>query len=109
MQIQGRGRVSGTQLLLEQRQTEVRIRELRAALQHAGLILSQLGAALAASPESTVFGNAPPPLGDIPLRLLHSRGFDWNSIPDKVQLAQKIQELRDLQDHLEQIALRLSR
>ena len=92
------------QLLLEHEETEARIAELRAALQHAGKILAGLGAALAASPETTTFANAPPPLGHMPLRLMHSRAFDWNSIPDRTTVAQKIQDLRALQERLLEIA-----
>lgn len=91
------------QLLLEQEETKARIAELRTALQHAGKILAGLGAALAASPESTTFANAPPPLGHMPLHLMHSRTFDWNSIPDRTTVAQKIQDLRALHERLQEI------
>jgi hypothetical protein len=97
------------QLLLEQEETNSRVRELRSALQHAGKILAGLGAALAASPESTTFANAPPPLGHMPLQLMHSRAFDWNSIPDRVTLAQKIQDLRTLQERLQEIGRLLAK
>lgn len=91
------------QLLLEHEETTTRIAELRSALQHAGKVLAGLGAALAASPETTTFANAPPPLGHMPLHLMHSRAFDWNAIPDRVALAQKIQELRALQERLQEL------
>jgi hypothetical protein len=97
------------QLLLEQEETGARIQELRSALQHAGRILGALGNALAGSPESTTFANAPPPLGHMPLQLMHSKAFDWNSIPDKTAVAQKIQELRDLHEKLADIQQRLKR
>lgn len=91
------------QLLLEHEETTAQIAELRSALQHAGKVLAGLGAALAASPETTTFANAPPPLGHMPLHLMHSRAFDWNSIPDRVALAQKIQQLRTLQERLQEV------
>jgi hypothetical protein len=91
------------QLLLEHEEATTQIAELRAALQHAGKVLAGLGAALAASPETTTFANAPPPLGHMPLHLMHSRAFDWNSIPDRVALAQKIQQLRTLQERLQDL------
>jgi hypothetical protein len=97
------------QLLLEQEETEAQIRELRSALQHAGRILAALGNALAGSPESTTFANAPPPLGHMPLQLMHSKAFDWNSIPEKATVAQKIQDLRDLHEKLADIQQRLKR
>jgi hypothetical protein len=97
------------QLLLEQETTEDRLRELRAALQHAGRILAALGNALAASPEAIAFANAPPPLGHMPLQLMHGKAFDWNSIPDKMVIAQKIQDLRDLQDRLAELQRKLRR
>lgn len=94
-------------LLLEQEETEAGIRELRAALQHAGRILVALGNALAASPENTTFANAPPPLGHMPLQLMHSKAFDWNSIPDRAVVAQKIQDLRALHEKLADIQRKL--
>lgn len=97
------------QLLLEEEETQAHIVELRAALQHAGQILAAVGQALAASPETTTFANAPPPLGHMPLSLMHSKAFDWNSIPEKGVLAQKIQDLRDLQDKLVDVKRRLKR
>jgi hypothetical protein len=97
------------QLLLEQEETGAQILELRSALQHAGRILSALGNALAGSPESTTFANAPPPLGHMPLQLMHTKAFDWNSIPDKATVAQKIQNLRDLHEKLADIQQRLKR
>ena len=97
------------QLLLEQEETETQIRELRSALQHAGRILAAIGDALARSPESTTFANAPPPLGHMPLQLMHSKPFDWNSIPDKTAVAQKIQALRELHEKLADIQRRLKR
>ena len=97
------------QLLLEQEETGAQIHELRSALQHAGRILGALGNALSGSPESTTFANAPPPLGHMPLQLMHSKAFDWNSIPDKGAVAQKIQDLRDLHEKLADIQQRLKR
>jgi len=97
------------QLLLELEETEAQIRELRSALQHAGKILAGLGAALAESPERTTFANAPPPLGHMPLQLMHAKAFDWNSIPDKITLAQKIQQLRGMQEKVAEIQQRLKR
>lgn len=94
-------------LLLEQEETGAQINELREALQHAGKILSAIGTALAGSPESTTFANAPPPLGHMPLHLIHSKAFDWNSIPDKASIAQKIQDLRALQEKLVDLQQRL--
>lgn len=94
-------------LLLEQEETEAQIGDLRAALQHAGRILVGLGNALAASPENTTFANAPPPLGHMPLQLMHSKAFDWNSIPDRAVLAQKIQDLRGLHEKLAETRRRL--
>jgi len=94
-------------LLLEQEETGTQIRELRSALQHAGKILAAMGSALAASPEDTTFANAPPPLGHMPLHLMHSKAFDWNSIPDKAGIAQKIQQLRGLQEKLADLQRRL--
>lgn len=94
-------------LLLEQEETEAGIRELRSALQHAGRILIGLGNTLAASPESTTFANAPPPLGHMPLQLMHSKAFDWNSIPDRAVVAQKIQDLRELHEKLADIQRKL--
>jgi hypothetical protein len=91
------------QLLLEQEETETRVRELRSALQHAGKILACLGNCVAAAPETTTFANAPAPLGHMPLQLMHSKAFDWNSIPDRVTLAQKIQDLRALQERLVEV------
>lgn len=79
---------------LELEQVEASIRELRAALRHAGQILAGLGASLASAPENTTFANAPPPLGNMPMSLVNSRPYDWNSIPDKMVIAQKVQELR---------------
>ena len=97
------------QLLLEQEETGAQIHELRSALQHAGRILGALGNALSGSPESTTFANAPAPLGHMPLQLMHGKTFEWNSIPDKAAVAQKIQDLRDLQDKLTQLQRRLRR
>ncbi len=102
MDRQERGR-----LLLELEETASRIRELRAALQHAGKILSALGAVLAEAPEDTTFANAPPPLGHMPMHLMHGRAFDWNSIPDKASLAQRIQDLRALYERLEAVQKQL--
>jgi hypothetical protein len=95
------------QLLLEQEETTAQINELRAALQHAGKILSAIGGSLAGSPEDTTFANAPPPLGHMPLHLMHSKAFDWNSIPDKAAIAQKIQDLRALHEKLADLQRRL--
>ena len=97
------------QLLLEQEETEAQIVELRSALQHAGRILAALGNMLADAPERTAFANAPGPLGHMPLQLMHGKTFEWNSIPDKIAVAQKIQDLRDLQDKLTQLQRRLRR
>jgi hypothetical protein len=94
-------------LLLEQEETGTQIGELRAALQHAGKILSAIGTALANSPEATTFANAPPPLGHMPLHLMHSKAFDWNSIPDKASIAQKIQDLRALHEKLADVQRQL--
>ena len=105
----GMDRQERAQLLLEQEETGTRIQELRAALQHAGKILAALGNSVAASPETTTFANAPPPLGHMPLNLMHSRAFDWNSIPDKSVVAQKIQDLRELQEKLADVQRRLRR
>lgn len=94
-------------LLLDLEETANRIRELRAALQHVGKILSALGSVLAEAPENTTFANAPPPLGHMPMRLMHGQAFDWNSIPDKASLAQRIQDLRALYEHLEAVQKQL--
>lgn len=102
-------RQARAQLLLEQEETATQIRELRSALQHAGKILAALGTTLARAPEATTFANAPLPLGHMPLHLMHSKAFDWNSIPDKTALAQKIQTLRELQEKLEDISRRLKK
>jgi hypothetical protein len=77
-------------------------------LQRAGSILGALGSMLAEAPENTAFANAPPPLGHMPLHLMHTKVFDWNSIPDKVVLAQKIQDLRGLHERLQQLERRLA-
>jgi len=97
------------QLLLGLEEIEAHIRELRSALQHAGKILAGLGTALAESPEKTTFANAPPPLGHMPLQLMHAKAFDWNSIPDKITLAQKIQNLRGMHEKLAEIQKKLKR
>lgn len=94
-------------LLLEQEETGAQIGELRTALQHAGKILASIGSALAHSPEDTTFANAPAPLGHMPLRLMHSKAFDWNSIPDKTSIAQRIQDLRGLHEKLADLQRRL--
>jgi hypothetical protein len=93
--------------LLELEEVEARIHELRDALRHAGQILAALGASLSSSPESTTFANAPPPLGHMPLQLMHSRAYDWNSIPDKATVAQKIQDLRELHERRAALHARL--
>lgn len=94
-------------LLLDLEETAGRIRELRAALQHAGKILTALGTVLADAPENTTFANAPPPLGHMPMHLMHGKAFDWNSIPDKASLAQRIQDLRALYERLEAVQKQL--
>jgi len=38
---------------------------------------------------------------------MHSKAFDWNSIPDKAGIAQKIQELRSLHEKLADVQRRL--
>lgn len=95
------------QLLLEQEETGARIRELRAALQHAGKIMTALGAALSGAPENTTFANAPPPLGHMPMHLMHGQAFDWNSIPDKASIARRIQDLRELYERLAELQRKL--
>jgi hypothetical protein len=82
--------------VLELERVEARIRELRAALRHAGQVLAGLGASLASAPENTTFANAPAPLGHMPMNLVNGRPYDWNSIPDKTVIAQKVQELRQM-------------
>jgi hypothetical protein len=94
-------------LLLEHEETGARIRELRAALQHAGRILSALGAMLANTPEDTIFANAPPPLGHMPMRLMHGQALDWNSIPDKASIARRVQDLRELHERLDELQKKL--
>lgn len=102
-------RETRTRQLLELEEVEARIHELRDALRHAGQILAALGASLASSPENTTFANAPPPLGHMPLQLMHSRAYDWNSIPDKAVLAQKIQDLRELHERRADLYTQLHR
>ena len=94
-------------MLLEQEETGARISELRAALQHAGRIFSALGTMLSSTPENTTFANAPPPLGHMPMRLMHGQAFDWNSIPDKASIARRVQDLRELYERLAELQKKL--
>jgi hypothetical protein len=90
-------------LLVDKEETEKEVASLQKELKHMGQLLAEFGERLASSPEKITFSNAPSPLGDIPISLMTSNSFDWNSIPDKTVIAQKIQELRGIQDKLSNI------
>lgn len=81
-------------LLVDQEESEQKIKEIRNALTSIGQTLGNLADALLSQPERVVFANAPSPLGDSPGDLINFPSFDWGRFPKIENIARLIQDLR---------------
>lgn len=82
-------------LLVEKEDAEARIKSLRDNLARAGRTLAMLGRHLQGKPEDVTFSNAPGDLGQMPPHLINSQySTQWEDIPNREQVAQRIQDLR---------------
>ncbi|GAA0707990.1 hypothetical protein [Dokdonella soli] len=93
-------------LLVQQEKLEASIVKMKANLARLGSNLKVMGNALIDSPEQVGFSNAPQPHGSNPLRVVL---FDWNEFPDKVSISDKVHELRDEVQQLENVRRQLGR
>jgi hypothetical protein len=94
-------------LLVNQEESEQKIKEIRGRLTVIGQMLQGLADALLSQPERIVFANAPSPLGDSPIDLINVPSFNWDKFPKIEDIAKLIQDLRREQYLLSDIQQKL--
>ena len=94
-------------MLLQEETLEKTVTALRQELGKMGGVYAELGNALRTSPDKIGFANAPSPLGNSPFGI--TTLITWNEIPEKTNVAEKIQELRGALRQLEDVQRRLGR
>lgn len=90
-------------ILVDREKCEQKIFKTRNRINEIGQILRELADALLSEPENIAFPEAPSPLDKVPVSRTNFRSFNWYKIPEKIEIAQLIQDLRHDQYRLSDI------